>query len=229
MDGYRRYAIYAAPKGALWDWASGWLGWNAATWAESPHPELSGLPCSVAELTGTPRKYGFHATIKPPFHLARGAVAQDLHWAMEALALRLSPVTLDGLRLDGMGGRFLALVPDGDTADLMQLAATVVEALDAFRAPPDASEIARRNPDALTEQERGHLERWGYPYVFDTFRFHMTLTGELDDARIGAVEAVLAPALAPLLPTPYLIDNLCLFGEGPDGRFRILHRYALSG
>lgn len=228
MDGYRRYAIYAAPQGALWDWASGWLGWDAATWAETAHPDLTGLPAPVADLTATPRKYGFHGTVKPPFRLAEGTRAQDLHWAMGALALRLAPVRMDGLALHRLGG-FLALVPEGDTDGLAKVAATVVEALDAFRQPPDEAEIARRRPESLNDRQRAHLSRWGYPYVFDEFRFHLTLTGDLPPETAEATRAVLAPVLAPLLPCPYVMDDLCLFGEGADGRFRILHRYTLSG
>ena len=48
-----------------------------------------------------------------------------------------------------------------------------------------------------------------------------------DEAR--DVAAVLAPRFAPLLPAPFVVDSLCLFGQAKDGMFRILHRYALSG
>lgn len=228
MDGYSRYAIYAAPEGALWEWCSQWLGWDAVLGVPRMHPDVADLPRPVAEITATPRKYGFHATVKPPFRLAEGVSAADLHWAASAQCLRLSPVTRPGLRLARIGG-FLALVPEGDEATLRDLAARVVESLDAFRSAPTPEEIARRNPDRLTPRQRAHLDRWGYPYVMDEFYFHLTLTGDLPPDEGDAVAAALAPLLAPLLPRPFVLDSLCLFGEDAEGRFHLLHRYALSG
>ena len=225
---YRRYAIYAAPEGALCDAGSHWLGWDAARGAALPQPEVDGLPGPLAAITEAPRKYGFHGTIKPPFRLAAGATPEDLAWATEALCLRLSPVVLTGLRLERIGG-FLALVPEADTEALFDLAARVVEALDAFRAPPTADEIARRSPGRLTPRQRDYLDRWGYPYVMDEYRFHMTLTGDLPPDDADTVARVLARWIAPHLPRPCIVDNLCLFGEAEDGRFHLLHRYTLTG
>lgn len=225
---YRRYAIYAAPEGALWDAGSHWLGWDAARGAALPQPQVDGLPRPLAEITEAPRKYGFHGTVKPPFRLAEGVSPDDLAWATEALCLRLSPVVLAGLRLDRIGG-FLALVPEAGVAALGDLAARVIEALDPFRAPPLADEIARRDPDRLTRRQRTYLDRWGYPYVMDEFRFHMTLTGDLATDDADTVAGVLAPWIAPHLPRPFVLDSLCLFGEAPDGRFHLVHRYTLTG
>ena len=68
------------------------------------------------------------------------------------------------------------------------------------------------------------LARWGYPWVLDRFRFHMTLTGALGYDR-GAMVAALAGVLAPLLATPVAIDAICRFSEGADGRFRLVRRF----
>jgi putative phosphonate metabolism protein len=229
MDGYDRYAIYWAPDpGALADLAADWLGWDPAAGRRRDPPALPPLPVPLDAMTEAPRRYGFHGTIKPPFRLAPGRDAGGLHAAAAALCARLAPVTLPGLALHRLGG-FLALTPEGDTAPLAALAAEVVTALDAFRAPPDAAEIARRRPGHLTARQRALLDRWGYPYVMDEFRFHLTLSGALDDATAGAVEAVLRPLFAPVLPRPFTLDSLCLFGQGQGGMFRLLHRYSLSG
>lgn len=224
----KRYAIYYAPEpGPLADLAAHWLGWDAAAGRALPHPDLAGLPRPVAEITETPRKYGFHGTIKPPFRLAPGQTAEALHRACADLATRLAPVTLDGLHLSQLGG-FLALTPQGDARALADLAATVVRDLDAFRAPPTEAEIARRRPERLTARQRALLDQWGYPYVMEEFRFHLTLTGDLGTPEASAVAAALRPHLAPHLPRPFVIRDLCLFGEATDGMFRILHRYTLS-
>lgn len=228
MENYKRYAIYYAPEGDLAEFGANWLGWDAATGTERTPPALPGLPCPAPEITATPRKYGFHGTIKPPFFLAPGQSAAALHDAAKALSARLAPVTLEGLQLSQLGS-FLALTPKGDATALATLAAAVVMELDDFRAPPSEAEIARRRPEHLSEAQRALLARWGYPYVMEEFRFHLTLSGRLSAEDAAATRAALAPVVAPLLPAPFEITSLCLFGEAEDGRFHILHRYALTG
>lgn len=226
MDMMKRYAVYyAPPQGTFASRASAWLGWDAATGQPLTPPEL-GLP--AAEITRDPRKYGFHGTLKPPFRLAEDRDAEGLHRAMTDLAGRLAPVTLPGLRLASLGG-FLALVPKGDTAPLQALAATVVAALDGFRAPLTEAEIARRRPEHLTPRQRELLRLWGYPYVMEEFRFHLTLTDRLEEPLAGEAARILDAHFAPVLPQPFKVSELCLFGEAEDGRFHLLHRYTLSG
>jgi putative phosphonate metabolism protein len=228
MDGYDRYAIYWAPEGALANATAHWLGWDPAMGSTLPHPILPGLPRSIAEITATPRTYGFHGTVKPPFRLAAGTDAAALHAATQTLCARLDPITLSGLALHALGG-FIALTPVGGQTALATLAADVVATLDTFRAPPSEAEIARRRPDRLTDRQRGYLARWGYPYVMEEFQFHLTLTGDLPASEVPEVMAVLDPLLAPVLPRPLHIDSLCLFGQAQGGMFRLLHRYTLSG
>ncbi len=226
MKEIKRYAVYyAPPQGAFASRASAWLGWDAALGRPVAQPDL-GLP--VGEITGEPRKYGFHGTIKPPFRLAGDRDDADLHQAMAELAAGLAPVTLPGLRLVSLGG-FLALVPDGDTAPLQALAATVVAALDGLRAPLTEAEIARRRPERLTPRQRELLTLWGYPYVMEEFRFHLTLTDRLQEPLAGEAMRILQGHFAPVLPRPFVIPDLCLFGAAADGRFHLLHRYTLSG
>lgn len=224
----QRYAIYYAPEaGDFADFTSAWLGWDVNGGRAVAHPAVAGLPQPVADLTATPRKYGFHGTIKPPFHLAPGTDADGLSAACAALAARLAPVTLPELQLVDLHG-FVALTPLGNTQALAALAADVVMTLDPFRAPPTAAEIARRKPDRLSERQRALLAEWGYPYVMDQFQFHLTLTGSLDPSESAATMAALRPHLMPLLPTPFTLGSLVLFGQAQDGMFRILHRYLLS-
>ncbi|MFN0113658.1 MAG: DUF1045 domain-containing protein [Paracoccaceae bacterium] len=229
MDTPLRYAIYyAPPPGPFASAASAWLGWDADAGREVAHPDLPGLPGTPAALTEAPRRYGFHGTLKPPFRLAPGATPDALAAAAAALAARLRPVEFPCLRFAAIGG-FLALVPEGEARDLTTLAAAAVENLDRFRAPPDDAEIARRRPDWLSERQRKYLARWGYPYVMDEFRFHLTLTGDIGRDAAAETATALAPWFAPVLPRPFRIGELCLFAELPDGRFRVLHRYPLSG
>lgn len=226
MEPMKRYAVYYAPAaGEFASRAAGWLGWDAAAGRAVAQPEL-GLP--AAEITKDPRKYGFHGTIKPPFRLAEGRDFAGLVGAMQDLAARLGPAVLPGLKIKNIDG-FLALIPEGDPAPLQELAAEVVRALEPFRAPLTEAEIAKRRPERLTPRQRELLDLYGYPFVMEEFRFHLTLTDRLPAPLANEAKAILADHFAPVLPRPFELADLCLFGEGESGRFYLLHRYALSG
>lgn len=225
---FNRYAIYyTAPAGALADFGAAWLGWDVATGLAVPHPTIQGLKDDVSELTATPRKYGFHGTVKPPFRLAEGKSFDELHEASKSLCRGLSPVTLDGLELSKLGS-FLALTPTGDAFALAELAANIVRGLDDFRAPPTESELARRRKANLSERQNQNLMDWGYPYVMEDFKFHLTLTGRLKPKVADRVHASLSKALVNTLPSPFEITDMTLAGEGTDGRFYEIERLALG-
>ena len=228
MD-YRRYAIYYTPApGPLTQVCSAWLGWDMATGRDVPHPDVAGLPLPVAEITETPRKYGLHATMKPPFRLAQGATPAMLDDALASFCAQRPAVTMDGLELARLG-RFLALRPLGNEFPLNALAADIVRAFDAFRAPLTEAEMARRREAGLTPEQDALLRAWGYPYVMDQFRFHITLTGKLPVAQARQTAEALAPVLTPLLPAPFVIDALSLAGEDAKGRFHLISRHAFTG
>lgn len=224
MQGMKRYAVYyAPPAGEFASRAARWLGRHAETGEMLPHPEAG---FDVAALTAEPRRYGFHATLKPPFRLAEGRDIAGLHAALQDVAAALAPVSLDGLTPARIG-RFLALIPEGETAALQSFAAEIVTRLEPFRAALTPAEVARRRPGTLTPRQRELLAQYGYPYVLEEFRFHMTLTDGTPEAEraMGFVQ----DWFAPVLPRPFEISGICLFGEPAVGPFRLLHRYPLSG
>ncbi|MDA7966295.1 DUF1045 domain-containing protein [Ruegeria sp.] len=225
---FTRYAIYFAPsRQASWaDFATRWLGWDAEAGEAVVHPVLGGI--DVASVTEAPRKYGLHATLKPPFRLREGQSVEALQTACAQLAASGSPITLQGLAVTRLG-RFLALCPQGDTHALNALAAACVVDLDNFRAPVTEAEIARRRGPHMTPEQDTNLIRWGYPYVMDAFRFHITLSGRMDKPTLTHVQSTLESHLDPLLPSPFQINDLALVGEAEDGRFHLIQRYALSG
>lgn len=224
MNQMKRFAIYFAPRpGAFSDAAARWLGWDLSAGRAAPQPDVPGLTNHTAE----PRKYGFHGTIKPPFRLAVGVAPDDLAQALSRLAATLPPLEMPGLELCQID-RFLALVPQGNTAALEHLAAEVVRSLDPYRAPLTAAEMARRRPEALTARQRDLLGVYGYPYVMEEFQFHLTLSGRLSDADSPGVIAAATKHFAGLVPQPFRLEDLCLCGENQAGRFHLLHRYALS-
>jgi hypothetical protein len=226
MDQMNRFAVYFAPRpGAFADRANAWLGWDPALGQTLPQPAIPGIP-DPAAITAEPRRYGFHGTIRAPFRLAAGVTPETARQTIAALAARLPAVTCDGLRLENLHG-FLALTPTGCEAALLELGAGVVEGTEALRAPLSDAEIARRRPECLSSRQRELLHRWGYPFVMEEFRFHLTLTDRLSDP--GPAMTALAAHFAPVLPRPFVIEDLCLFGEDGAGRFHLLHRYALTG
>ncbi len=225
MDQMKRFAIYYAPEpGPFADAAAAWLGWDLAQGApvSQPTPEL---PRPLVDVTAEPRKYGFHATLKPPFRLAEGVTATDLARATERLAASLQPLDLPGLQMINLDG-FLALTPLGDTAALQDLAAEVVRSLDPYRAALTPAEIARRHPERLSPRQRDLLATYGYPYVMEQFQFHLTLTGPLGDDEAAVAHAA-AIHFAGVTPAPFHIRDICLCGEDAMGSFHLLHRYAL--
>ncbi|MEO1274899.1 MAG: DUF1045 domain-containing protein, partial [Pseudomonadota bacterium] len=192
------------------------------------NPDLGPLPAPVAEITARPRKYGFHATIKPPFFLAEGETETSLAAAFDAFAASAKPVSAPALAVRRLG-KFIALVEAEPAPGLNELAASAVRDLDRFRAPPTEADLARRRASNLSERQDALLLQWGYPYVMEEFRFHMTLTGPLDD-QIGSETAKrLSDHVATLVPRPYPLDTLTLCGESEDGRFHAIHRRPLGG
>jgi hypothetical protein len=229
MDQMKRYAVYyAPPEGGFATRAAEWLGWNAITGAAVSGPVPEGLPEGLGDITADPRKYGFHGTIRAPFRPAEGLDRGAVEAAVAALAARLGPVVCDGLVLENLQG-FLALTPAGCEAALLELGAAVVEGTDGLRASLTEAEIARRRPERLSTRQRELLARWGYPYVMEEFRFHLTLTDQLAERVAGPVAAALLAHFAPVLPRPFVIADLCLFGEDGAGRFHLLSRHALTG
>ncbi|MFD0911779.1 DUF1045 domain-containing protein [Ruegeria arenilitoris] len=225
---FARYAIYFVPP-AQSDWsrfATAWLGWDIDAGRTVDHPTIDGL--DVASVTQVPRKYGLHATMKPPFRLREDQSLSSLQDTCARLAGKFAPVLLDRLEVARLG-RFLALRPVGDTRDLNALAAACVRDLDPFRAPASETEMNRRRAAGLTMEQDANLTNWGYPYVLEAFRFHITLSGRLSKPMLANVQTVLNQRLVPLLPAPFDIRDLALVGEAEDGRFHMLQRYALSG
>ena len=226
-----RVAIFFTPSAdhPLTKAASLWLGRDAFSGENFPQAGGEGLTTPEIEaMTAAPRRYGFHATLKPPFHLASGRQLDDLEASVDSACKTLHPVDLGTLRVARIGS-FFALTPAEISRPAHDLAAEIVRSLDDFRAPPSKAEIERRRPDRLTARQRDNLERWGYPYVFDDFRFHMTLTGEVAEDRRVTMERLLAKRFSPLLDEPVEIDAVSLFVEPePPGNFRFRKRIELS-
>ena len=227
-----RWAIYFAPAAgtALHDFGSRWLGRDAASGAPVPQPAVPGLdPGRLAALTEDARRYGFHATLKAPFTLAATRSEAELRDAAAGFAgaIRAFPVRL---ALHGIGG-FLALMPLEPSPALHALADACVRAFQPYQAPLDEAELARRRRSPLTPRQDELLQAWGYPYVFDQFRFHMTLSARMADGpEREAFLAALTPLAAAATADPVPVDAIALFRQADrTAPFTLVERFGFQG
>jgi hypothetical protein len=181
------------------------------------------------DLTAEPRRYGFHATLKAPFHLAEGAdeaaLVEELHGFCRSTAVAAAFAPTVSV-LDG----FVAIVPAAPEPAVDRLAAACVTTFDRFRAPTGGQERARRLAAGLTDRQVENLDRWGYPYVFDEFRLHLTLTGRLSVDRQASVLAFLHDGFAAAHGAgPVPIDRIVLLRQDRrDSRFTIICHAAIG-
>jgi putative phosphonate metabolism protein len=230
MTRYPRYAIYyaPAPDDRLHEFGSRLLGYDAFGGSELPFPDdlVHGF-ADWQELTLDPRKYGFHATLKAPFSLASDQTELKLCAACGEFAAMARRIPVIAPIIGSIEG-FIAVIPSESCIELVTLARDCVADFDHFRAPLTEADRARRRPSALTDNQRENLERWGYPYVMDEFRFHMTLTGRLSAPRRDSVLAILRERFAALDLAALAVDRIALFRQDDAAsRFGVIGHYAL--
>jgi putative phosphonate metabolism protein len=230
MPNFPRYAIYyvPAPGSDLDRFGAQLLGYDAFRGEDLPFPDgAAQIVPDWQELTRDPRKYGFHATLKAPLSLAPGRTEAELVAACEAFAD--SPRRIPVIRpVVGSISGFIAVIPAERSAGLERLAADCTSVFDSFRAPLTPEDRARRNPSALTPRQCEHLDRFGYPYVMEDFRFHMTLTGRLDAERREPVLTMLQERFSTIGLTTLAIDGIALFRQDDSAsRFRIVNHWKL--
>ena len=227
-----RYAVYLAPRPGdfLWNFGSMWLGRAAEGVVVPTRPSLPGLGTGeIDAATRIARLYGFHATLKPPFRLAQGRSESELLDLAEGFARRTRAFRLPRLAVRAIGG-FLALVPAGTSPEADELAGACVRGFDRFRAAPGQDELARRRAAGLTKRQDELLGRWGYPYVFDEFRLHFTLTDRLAVDGRERMREVLERLWSPHAAEEYPVGSICIFEQAAAGRpFHLLRRFPLEG
>jgi putative phosphonate metabolism protein len=222
-----RLAVYWAPDldDPLHRDGSAWLGRDAETGAALPQPAVPGH--DLHALTADPRGYGLHATLKAPFRLRVGWA--EARAAAAALAARLRPFELSPLAVRDLDG-FLALRETAPCPQLRALADACTEALDPCRAPPGEAELAKRRRAKLSPEQETNLVRWGYPHVFDAWRFHVTLTRRLTPAEKDAVLPAAEAHLREALRHRRRVSAICLFTQAnPAAPFLVAERLRFGG
>lgn len=227
-----RYAIYFVPpvESALYRFGASVLGYDSYAgetvrfppWSEAEYP-------SWAALVHDARKYGFHATLKAPFVLKEAASESDLLAEFKRFCQIPRTIPTVTLSIQSLGS-FVALTTNGADPDLQELASDCVAAFDGFRAPLSSGERQRRLAAPLSSSQVANLEKWGYPYVFSEFRFHMTLTGRISADQRPRVISTLdrefrssgaAPALA--------LERISLLRQNDiASAFRVVAQHAID-
>lgn len=229
-----RYAIYFAPDASepLYQLCAQWLGYDAYSGTElaTSHADLQNLRPAYSKWLKAPAVYGAHATIKAPFRLQEEFTEQDLLQRFSAFCQQQSRIECAPLRITRLG-QFIALMLTESSDALHSLATRTVESFEVLGAEMNDMERARRNPEQLTERQRRYLERWGYPYVKEEFRFHISLTGAIaEEASRQIAHSELAEIFDELFAhQPLLIDRLHVFKQDtPESAFRIIQTELLS-
>jgi hypothetical protein len=215
-----RYAIYFCPtiETALGRLGRDWLA------ASSHAPELPGISTERRNaLLIKVRRYGWHATIRAPFTLKTDVAYADVRRAVTSVASVCASFELP-LHIHRLAG-FLALRPCIDGIAQKQLATTCLEALLPLCAPLPEEVLDRRGA-GLDADELNLLQRYGYPYVLDRYRFHLTLSAPATEPEEQAIRQWFAPRVAELPLTR--VDALSICRETvPGGAFELLERIPL--
>jgi hypothetical protein len=223
---FERFAIFYTPTGALADFGAQWLGWDSAHGRAVVQSEIAGI--DVRTITQTPRKYGLHGTLKAPFKLAEGCDLAQLRDAASTFATGQPEFEIGALALRHDSG-FVALRPRSQQVALCKFAAATVMAFHGFRATLTDVDIARRREAKLTARQDQQMLDWGYPFIFDDFHFHLTLSSRMEAGEAAQVIDALSLRLESIVPTPFVIDAITLMGQDDRGMFHQIHRYTLTG
>ena len=227
LDREARVAIHYAPQpdDPLWAAGTSWLGRDPLTNEARSQPDFP----AIAEITADARLYGFHATLKPPMHLMPETRWEALIQRAAAVAETIAPFDLPPLAIADLFG-FLALCETAPCPPLHALADACVAGFDEFRAPPGDAELARRRRGGLSAEREAMLRRWGYPDVFATWVFHMTLTRRLREPEQAIYRPAAEAHFAPALRVPRRVSDICLFVQrAPGAPFAIAARTTLRG
>ncbi|HVZ53416.1 MAG TPA: DUF1045 domain-containing protein [Pseudolabrys sp.] len=224
-----RYAIYFVPGAhtALYRFGASVLGYDC--YRGNDIAPIDGVDAaSWPDVVREPRVYGFHATLKAPFRLAPGYSEADVADALAAFGAEQAQVPVGELEVRALKS-FIAIVPRIPCAALDKLAQACVRDFDRFRAPMSESERTRRLASNLTARQIERLDRWGYPYVFEDFRFHMTLTGSLAPPERERILQLFCDKFARCAGARSLtIDRIVIARQMPGAPFQVMRATVLG-
>ena len=226
---FRRFAVYYVPEAIsqLGTLGNHWLGWSISDGEFVDRLTDPLVPKDIANITKRAQKYGFHGTLKPPMRLKAEFGQTEFLSALRQLAADQRPFTISEMRVK-LIGNFLAITPSAPCPLLDQLATNLVIGLDGLRQPPDELEIAKRSSVGLTKQQHLLLKKWGYPYVLEEFRFHLTLSDALDQNRSTAILNAARTIFSAATQSPVRVSDVAAVGESETGMFHLIERVPLG-
>ena len=228
-----RYAIYFAPRldSVWWNAGSEWLGrcsFREEAINQCYPPSIA--PEKFLQLTASPRRYGWHATMKAPFVLRGDADFNQLKNKLSLICEQFKAFELPKLHVTRLDD-FLALTPVGDTTEISRVERACVTELHELAAPLPPDELLRRRTAGLSLAKDSMLLRWGYPHVLDYFRFHMSLTGPLRDCSELQIQSLINFASEKFDALPNCqFESLAIFAEPERGAdFVLIEHCMFSG
>jgi len=174
-----------------------------------------------------PAKYGFHATLKAPFRLKRNVKTKNFYDVISHIAAQHSRFKIKGLKI-AYSKKFTFITSRKPNKLLINLENDLVKHLDTFRAELNKTEIKKRIPDSLTFKQNKYLKEWGYPFVFDQFKFHMTLMNQNNNKLSNKQKLELEKLIYKISNNVIEFNEISLLGENKNGHFEEIKRFKLN-
>ena len=174
-----------------------------------------------------PAKYGFHATLKAPFRLKRNVKTKNFYDVISHIAAQHSRFKIKGLKIV-YSKKFTFITSRKPNKLLINLESDLVKHLDTFRAELNKTEIKKRIPDSLTFKQNKYLKEWGYPFVFDQFKFHMTLMNQNNNKLSNKQKLELEKLIYKTSNNVIEFNEISLLGENKNGHFEEIKRFKLN-
>ena len=174
-----------------------------------------------------PAKYGFHATLKAPFRLKRNVKTKNFYDVISHIAAQHSRFKIKGLKIV-YSKKFTFITSRKPNKLLINLENDLVKHLDTFRAELNKTEIKKRIPDSLTFKQNKYLKEWGYPFVFDQFKFHMTLMNQNNNKLSNKQKLELEKLIYKISNNVIEFNEISLLGENKNGYFEEIKRFKLN-
>lgn len=106
----------------------------------------------------------------------------------------------------------MALTLKNEIDSLSGFALNCVETFEPFRKALSEADLERRKRQALSGRQGALLLEYGYPFVADEFRFHLTLSGKLSDHDSDYEHWVVSEYDKHINKTPVL-DSIAIFTQ----------------
>ena len=174
-----------------------------------------------------PAKYGFHATLKAPFRLKRNVKTKNFYDVISHIAAQHSRFKIKGLKIV-YSKKFTFITSRKPNKLLINLESDLVKHLDTFRAELNKTEIKKRIPDSLTFKQNKYLKEWGYPFVLDQFKFHMTLMNQNNNKLSNKQKLELEKLIYKISNNLLEFNEISLLGENKNGYFEEIKRFKLN-